>query len=287
MPTVSDQPVRRDRYDRCPGVLRPWPADDGLLVRLRLIGGQVSAATLTSLVSVAETFGDGRVHATSRANLQVRAFPGEGGHVEARALAALETTGLLPSRTHELVRNVMTSPQTGLAGGRIDLRPVSDELDRLICADPTLARLPGKFLFVLDDGRGDLLGQACDLGIVALDERSGQLRVGSGWGMVIPLDETASVLAGLAGRFVDHRGEGPSAPWHVDELAAPMIDPSEPDPRLPTVGGPLPYGVVPGGTHIEVPESGLDARAIQNLAEAARQLVVTPWRGILIPNTEQ
>ena len=31
----------RTRGDLCPGALRPWPADDGLLIRLRLIGGAV------------------------------------------------------------------------------------------------------------------------------------------------------------------------------------------------------------------------------------------------------
>jgi dissimilatory sulfite reductase (desulfoviridin) alpha/beta subunit len=53
--------MSRVRTDRCPGVGRPWPAEDGLLVRLRLIGGSVSSASLLSLVSVAETYGDGRV----------------------------------------------------------------------------------------------------------------------------------------------------------------------------------------------------------------------------------
>ena len=54
----------RKRSDRCPGALRPWPAEDGLLVRLRLIGGRISATSLRSLMSVAEEFGDGRVHLT-------------------------------------------------------------------------------------------------------------------------------------------------------------------------------------------------------------------------------
>ena len=158
----------RTRADRCPGALRPWQAADGLLVRLRLIGGRVPATGLRSLVEVAEEYGDGRVHTTSRANLQVRAFPGSEGRLSSEALAALERTGLLPTRTHELARNVMVSPQTCLAGGRADLRAVAREFDDRLRAAPDLAALPGRFLFVLDDGRGDLLARSCDLGLVFL-----------------------------------------------------------------------------------------------------------------------
>lgn len=271
----------RERSDRCPGVLRPWPAEDGLLVRLRLIGGRIGASVLQSLLDVAEEYGDGRVHVTARANLQVRSLPDVDGRLRPDALAALERTGLLPSRTHELVRNVMVSPQTGLAGGRADLRPVAEELDRLLCADPALATLPGRFLVVLDDGRGDLLERSCDLGLVALGGGSAQLRVGSDWGPVVPLDEAAARIVDLAGAFVARRGSGPCAPWHVDELDGRLTAPVAADDRLPRPGGPLPFGVVPGGRHVPVSYAGLDRAAVTALV--ADRLVVTPWRGVLVP----
>ncbi|MGL5860247.1 MAG: hypothetical protein ACRCY9_03195, partial [Phycicoccus sp.] len=158
---------------------RPWPATDGLLVRLRLVGGAVSHRSLRALLGVAERFGDGRLHVTSRANLQLRGLPERPrGALPPEVRAALQETGLLPSPTHELVRNILGSPQTGLAGGRADLRPVAAHLDTLLCANPGLAGLPGRFLFVLDDGRGDLLDREADLGLVALDDVTAQLRVG-------------------------------------------------------------------------------------------------------------
>lgn len=171
----------RTRADRCPGASRPWPAEDGMLVRLRLIGGRLGVSTLRALVKVAETYGDGRVRLTSRANLQLRGFPGTDGQLDSDAMAALKATGLLPSDSHELVRNIMVSPQTGLAGGRANLRPIATQLDEALVADPSLAGLPGKFLFVLDDGRGDLMEQTQDLGLVVLDEATAQLRIGENW----------------------------------------------------------------------------------------------------------
>lgn len=273
----------RTRSDRCPGALRPWEADDGMLVRLRLVGGRISSPALRSLVGVAEQYGDGHVHVTSRANLQVRGLPGADGALEPAVLAALEATGLLPTRTHELVRNVMVSPQTGLAGGRADLRRVAADLDAYLCADPDLSRLPGRFLFVLDDGRGDLVPRSCDLGLVVLDGRSAQLRLGTGWGAVVDLTRAAERIAGLAHDFVEQRGTGADAPWHVVELAAPLAPAAAPDPRLPAATSPLPYGAVAGGRHVPVAEAGLDRRVVEELTEGCEHVVVTPWRGVLIP----
>lgn len=273
----------RTRADRCPGALRPWRAADGLLVRLRLIGGRVPARALRSLVEVAEEYGDGRVHTTSRANLQVRAFPGFEGRLSSEALAALERTGLLPSRTHELVRNVMVSPQTGLAGGRADLRAVARELDDRLCADPDLAALSGRFLFVLDDGRGDLLARSCDLGLVALDSTWAQLRIGTAWGATVELAEAAGRIAELAHEFVVCRGRGPGAAWHVSELAEALAVPRASDPGLPDPAEPLSFGAVPGGRHVEVSETGLDQQVIEDLTAAVDHVIVTPWRGVLIP----
>lgn len=273
----------RDRGDQCPGIARPWPASDGLLVRLRLIGGRISALTLLTLARVAGTYGDGVVHVTSRANLQLRGFPGADGRLATSARAALKATGLFPSAGHELVRNVMVSPQTGLAGGMTDLRPVADELDALICARRELTGLPGKFLFVLDDGHGDLVGRWCDLGLAATGPGHVQLRVGAEWGPVIPVADAAAEMAELAVRFVNRRGTGPNAPWHVSELDAPLTTPAPADPGLPAPAAPIPYGTIPGGRHVAVPSAGLDADTIGDLAAASAEVIVTPWRGVLIP----
>lgn len=279
--------VSRTRRDRCPGVQRPWPADDGLLVRLRLVGGVVTTAQLLALVGVAETFGDGHVHVTGRTNLQVRAMPGADGALTPQALAAVAGTGLLPWPTHELVRNVMVSPCTGVpeAPGRADLRPVAAGLDRLTVADPRTVDLPARFLTVLDDGRGDLLDRPCDLGLVALDATTAQVRVGDGWGPVVPLAQAPRVLVDLALRFLAVRGTGATVPWHVRELPASvtLVPPAEPDARVPAPSGPLPFGEVPGGRHVPVPATGLDRAGVEALTAGADHVVVTPWRGVFTP----
>ncbi|WP_028644167.1 nitrite reductase [Nocardioides sp. URHA0020] len=261
----------RSRPDRCPGVFRPWAAEDGNLIRLRLAGGRLPGRGLRALNDVAATYGDGDVHLTGRANLQLRGL----GRITPEVVAAIEATGLLPSRTHELARNLTTSPQTGLAGGRADLRPVVAELDALLCADPALAELPGRFLFVLDDGRGDLLGRPLDLGLVALDDRTAQLRAGDLWGPAIPLTAAPSALVSLARSFVDTR----TSEWHVSELPVPLLDPLPPDDAVPERTSALPYGPVPGGEHVAAPYGVVEPA----LGALDVDLVVTPWRGVLVP----
>ncbi|MCT1639140.1 nitrite reductase [Dietzia cinnamea] len=306
------EPLRRTRGDLCPGVLRPWPASDGALVRLRVPGGRLSPASLAAVHGVAVRYGDDdNVHLTSRANLQLRALPiGPDGQLPGEVVSAIAATGLLPAPGHELVRNVMVSPLTGLggllgghAGGRTDLRPVTDALDAGLLADPSLGGLPGRFLFVLDDGSGDLIERSCDLGLVALDAESAQLRVGDRWSEVVPLAGAAARLVEIARAFVQARGTGPDAPWHVRELlaqagasakadpAATALPPSlvpavHPDHRLPRPADPLPFGPVPGSAgrieHIEAPGGVLTPTLIARLtAPGVTELVVTPWRGVL------
>jgi precorrin-3B synthase len=287
----------RTRADMCPGVWRPWQADDGLLVRIRLMGGLLPTAALRRLSEVSQHHADGRIYLTRRANVQLRGLPGDGPQLTAGAVTALESTGLIPTRSHELVRNVLASPQTGVAGGYADLRPVINQLDTLLCANPHLARLPGRFLFTLDDGRGDLLGRltgagrrGTDLGCVALGDDVAQLRVGGHWGDVAPLAEVAERLARLASQFLDARGTGTDAPWHIRELARPLQSPVDADPRIPTPAPPLPYGPVPGGTHVPAEDGALAPDLVQSLLEKATDathVVVTPWRGVLVLNTPE
>lgn len=245
------------------------------------------------LLDVSDRFADGDVHLTTRANLQLRGLPGVDGQLTPSALAAIEATGLIPSRTHELVRNILVSPQTGLAGGRADLRDVALRLDAGLCADAKLARLPGRFLFTLDDGRGDLVDRltasgrrGADLGLVALSGDEMQLRVGDQWGEVVGLDDVAAHVLDLAAAFLHARGIQLDAPWHLRELAAPLRAPVPVDPRLPVSSPPLSYGAVPGGTHVHVPDGVLTAEQATAFT-ANPYVVVTPWHGILVPSAQE
>ncbi|WP_183407259.1 nitrite reductase [Nocardioides marmorisolisilvae] len=276
---MPDAPTARTRGDLCPGVLRPWPAEDGGLVRLRLIGGALESEQLQALSGVAARYGDGDVHLTARANLQVRGLPLVDGHLAGEVVDALVATGLLPHPTHELVRNVMLSPLSGVNGGVADLRDLARAYDELVCADPILAGLPGRFLTVLDDGRGDLQARTLDLGAMAVSESEVQLRAGSaGWGDVVDLDAAPARLVALAHEFLDRRGAGDAAAWHVDELDQPLLDGSR-DVRTLRNAGPLPYGPFDGGVHVEVPD-GVLTPTLTDALEG--HLVVTPWNGVVV-----
>jgi precorrin-3B synthase len=284
----------RTRADMCPGVWRPWQADDGLLIRIRLMGGRLPTAALRRLSEISLQHADGAIYLTRRANLQLRGLASDGGQLAADAVAAIEATGLAPTRTHELVRNVLASPQTGLAGGSADLRPVMAHLDSLLCGSVKLGRLPGRFLFTLDDGRGDLLDRltgsgkrGTDLGCVALGTDVAQLRIGSHWGPVTPMSDVADRLAEFALQFLEIRGNGTDAPWHIHELGQPMQPPESADPRLPAAAAPLAYGKVPGGTHVPAHDGVLTPDLVRSLLESAADVahvVVTPWRGVLVPH---
>jgi len=56
--------TERSHPDRCPGVLRPWIAADGAIVRLRLIGGVLPTSALRDLIGIAEDYADGAIFMT-------------------------------------------------------------------------------------------------------------------------------------------------------------------------------------------------------------------------------
>lgn len=292
-----DAVTERTRRDLCPGLLRPWIADDGALVRVRIPGGAVPVAALAALVEAARAYGDGAVHLTSRANLQVRGIDHHDGRLPGTVLDDIVATGLVPSASHELVRNILASPLTGRSGGRADLRPVVAGLDARLCAERRLTTLTGRFLFVLDDGRGDLTGRDLDLGLVALGPDTAQLRAGtSAWGPVVRLAEAAAELTRLAVRFTELAGDRPESPWHVDELPGSgaavlgtVLDRAEPA-RVGTPPPPLGRIVQDDGrvtAHLAVPGARVDARLLDEIrALGGDEVVVTPYRTLLVPDLE-
>jgi precorrin-3B synthase len=142
--------------DHCPGVLHPATAKDGLLLRVRLPGGLVSHAQLDCLAAVS-AMGAGFLDITTRANVQIR---GVFQHDLDRIAALLENSGLLPSRQHDRVRNIVASPLSGIDPAElIDCRPLIRQLDEELRNNLRLTQLPPKFSFAVCGG-----GQPFDVG---------------------------------------------------------------------------------------------------------------------------
>ena len=268
--------------DRCPGVLRPHLAADGAMVRIRVPGGQTTGTALRQLSRIAEQFGSADLQLTSRASLQLR---GLADPVPDSLVRAVREAGFLPSVTHERVRNIVASPLTGISGGTTDVRPLVAGLDSGLCARPRLASLPSRFLFAIDDGRGDLSETKFDLGYRAIDQDHGWLLIGSSMrGVVVAAEDSVKALLGLAHRCLPDAARALDT-WPVrDRANLARTVPGVPTVNLPTGTSGVPLGAVAGAASIQVPLARLTpAQAATVEASAPGQVVITPWRGLVLP----
>jgi sulfite reductase beta subunit-like hemoprotein len=211
-------PVSSPTADRCPGTVALHKAQDGWLARVRVPGGRLGGDQLRALADGA-ALGNGLVDLTSRANLQVRGLPAYAGD----ALAALlRGVGLLPSPAHDRARNVIASPVAGRHPlSRVGTDAVVAAIERGVCAEPALARLPGRFLFAVDDGAGLALDQPADVALVARDADGYRLAL-AGHVVAEPVaaaDAAATAVHAALG-FVDERAARSERASRISELAA-------------------------------------------------------------------
>ncbi|MBL1111914.1 precorrin-3B synthase [Streptomyces sp. 110] len=242
-PSGDETPVR-GRADACPGALRLHPADDGSLARIRVPGGLLTARQAQALGRVAEELGDGRLDITSRGNAQVRGLAAGCG---AELAARLRAAGLLPSDRHDRVRNIVASPLSGLDGaGHADVVAWVRELDAVLCDEASvdtlaargeLSGLSGRFLFALDDGRGDVAALGADVTLIATPGGGAVLRVGgppagvgvasvamgeaaAGGDLWVRSEDAARAAALAAVEFLARTRESGTRAWRVRELPA-------------------------------------------------------------------
>lgn len=275
--------------DACPGALTVHRAADGALARIRLAGGMITAAQLATLAEMAEQFASPAMELTSRGNVQLRAIT----DTDAVA-AALTDAGLLPSPSHERVRNIVASPLSGRCGGLADVRGLVGDLDRAIQAQPILAELPGRFWFSLDDGRGDVSGLAADVGAHMLGaDTAALLLAGTDTGVRMTVADVVPTLVETATQFAAIRGNS----WRITELddtsallAGREVSAATGTQWPPTIRPPVGWieqrdGRISLGAG--VPLGVLQARTAQFLAAIEAPLVITPWRSVLVCDLDE
>ncbi|MEV0342387.1 precorrin-3B synthase [Nocardia sp. NPDC050713] len=283
--------MTRTAPDSCPGVLRLHQAADGPLARIRVPGGRLTSDQVLALATAASEFGDGAIELTSRGNLQLRQVR------DAEALTAhLTAAGLLPSRTHERVRNIVASPLSGRVGGLADVRGLVGDLDARLCATPRLAELPGRVLFTLDDGRGDVSGLDGDIGVHAVGpDEFALLLAGADTGIRVTKAEAVDSVLAAAEGFL----EVSSGQWRLHEVA------DGPARIIESIG------LTPGTERVEITAAqdvpigwldqddgsvalgagvrlgALDARLAEFVAAIERPVIITPWRSLIVADLEE
>lgn len=282
--------------DRCPGVLDPHPAADGLVARIRLPGGAVTPAQMQALAAFAADHGDGFLELTGRANVQVRGL----SDVDDDAIVGLRDAGMLPSGAHDRVRNTMVSPLSGRLGGLGDVRSLARDLDAALVDDPDLAALPGRFLFGFDDGHGDVLAHGPDVGVLAVDAETVEVLLGGRrTGRLVASTDSVAILLAVARDFVRVRGDR----WRIGDLdtetlavlgdvvdAATHPAAGEPTPVVPHDGPIVGWfdqddGAVLLGAVVEL--ARIPARTAELLAAIDHPIVVTPDREILVCDLDE
>lgn len=290
----------RSREDACPGALQPHPAADGGLARVRIPGGLLDASRLRALSQVAADLGAGFLDLTSRGNVQLRGLSDDGGPELA---ARLREHDLLPSAAHERVRNIIASPLSGCdEASVVDVADLVGALDRGVCADPDLAGLSGRFLFALDDGRGDVAGLGADIAALPVSGDSvALLLAGTDSGLRVPVESVVHAVLSAARAFLGERAKRDSAAWRLVELteAVPAITErvraeiraAEGEPvETPPARQRGPVGVIgsePGCATlaVAVPLGRLTGEQLAAVAAVSSGRVrLTPWRGVVLPH---
>ncbi|MGU3294635.1 precorrin-3B synthase [Williamsia sp. M5A3_1d] len=285
MTTPPDPAARTRADDACPGALTLHQAADGPLARVRLPGGVLTPAQLAVLAAAADELSNGELELTSRGNVQLRAVR------DPDALAQrLADAGLLPSETHERVRNILASPLAGRVGSGPGVAGIVAGLDEGLRADPDLADLPGRILFTVDDGSGDVTGLGPDIGVHAVGDEFALVLAGADTGVRVAAESTVETMLAAARAFLRERDRqwrlaelpngvtavlehtGLTAGTDPVELAAPGSAPAgwfdQADARV-ALGAVLAHGILP-------------ARVATVIAAVDKPVIVTPWRSLLL-----
>ncbi len=286
----------------CPGALRPMPAKDGLLLRLRLSCGVLSSDAARLLARAGRDHGNGLFDLSSRANLQMRGVS-ERNLPELTRL--LDDLGLLDQdAAAEAIRNVLASPLA-----ESETRQIATSLEAALVRQTEIHALPGKFGFLIDDGG------ALSLSRIPADVRFDYSAAQNAFAVAIGGEAADATFLGycapseivdaalrLARAFLRLGSFLAEPPRRMRELvlrcdagsiAAAAGFRLTPRPKRETSAEPCPIGLTELAPEkfcfgVGAPFGRLDARMLETISSAAEifgqgEVRLTPWRAGLLP----
>jgi len=172
--TKGEYPKPPDNFRwRFFGLFYVAPNQNSYMCRLRIPNGILNAAQFAGVADLAERYGGGYAHVTTRANLQIREV--KAGDAVA-VIEAIQDLGLCSRGSGaDNIRNVTGTPTAGIDPQElIDTRPFAREWHFHILNDRSLYGLPRKFN-VAFDGAGTIavLEDTNDIGFQAVQVNEG------------------------------------------------------------------------------------------------------------------
>jgi precorrin-3B synthase len=263
-------PIAGARRGACPSLDAPMQTGDGLLARLRVVGGRLTPAALGKLAGIAGSFGNGAIEITARGNLQVRGLRAAGAVPFARAVEAVVgiERGLV----------VETPPLAGSDPYEIlDPRPLARAI-----RDGSAAMAPrlGPKVTVIVDGNGqlNLADLKADIRLVAT---TGGWTISAGKHYFGATSQPAQAALAVLSLLANHGPEARAADLpHIQLLAALghlCIDAPAPIQPGTTPIGRLDLNTV-GVVGLGLPFGASPFRAMVELAAMAQRHGVTEFR---------
>jgi sulfite reductase beta subunit-like hemoprotein len=156
------------------------------MVRCKIPGGLLTANQLNQFARIADEFGGGRGHLTTRQNLQYHFVP---LHQVADLMHLMADVGLTNREAcYNTVRNVTACPWAGIAQDEVfDVRPYAQRLAYAFLRKDLTGNLPRKFKFAFDGCRHSdcIQGAINDVGLRAVirdGKRGFRMIIGGGLG---------------------------------------------------------------------------------------------------------
>ncbi|KAF0093929.1 MAG: ferredoxin-nitrite reductase [Puniceicoccaceae bacterium 5H] len=204
------------------GLFHVKPAQDSFMLRCRIAGGRLLSHQLTGLAEIAEQWGGGYAHVTTRANLQIREIMPKD---TVDTLIKLDELGLTSRGSGaDNIRNVTASPTSGFDRQEfLDVMPYARAMHHYILNHRDLYGLPRKFNIAFDSGSAiSVCADTNDIGFYAtrvgeghdvapgvyfrvqLCGITGHQQFASDCGILLKPSEAIPVAAAMVRVFIEH-----------------------------------------------------------------------------------